>query len=183
VTTARETALQGDLVRLRPRTRDDIPHFVRWYSDPDVRHWLHMSEVTDNGIQAESTRYELTENDPTRLNLVIETLEGRPIGNIALIGINDLHGRAELGIGIGEKDCWSRGYGTDSLRVLLRHAFTELGLRRITLITDIDNERGIRSYEKAGFRKEGVLRAHRLRYGQPIDMLTMAVLRDEWETQ
>ena len=67
------------------------------------------------------------------------------------------------------------------MRVLLRHAFEELGLRRITLITDVDNERGIHAYEKVGFRREGILRSHRLRYGQPLDMLTMAVLRDEWK--
>jgi RimJ/RimL family protein N-acetyltransferase len=181
VTTAGDTALRGELVRLRPRTRDDIPLFARWYSDPDVRHWLHMSEGTDNGIEAQAVRYDLTEGDPNRLSLIIETFEGRAIGSVELIGINEMHGRAELGISIGEKDCWSRGFGTDAMRVLLRHAFSDLGLRRITLITDIDNERGIRAYENVGFRREGVLRSHRLRYGQPLDMLTMAVLRDEWK--
>jgi RimJ/RimL family protein N-acetyltransferase len=54
-------------------------------------------------------------------------------------------------------------------------------MRRVDLITDIDNERGIRCYEKCGFVREGVLRAHRLRYGQPLDMATMAVLREDWE--
>jgi RimJ/RimL family protein N-acetyltransferase len=57
-----------------------------------------------------------------------------------------------------------------------------MGLRRIGLITDADNLRGVRCYEKAGFVREGLLRAHRLRYGQPIDMLTMAVLKEDWES-
>jgi RimJ/RimL family protein N-acetyltransferase len=52
-------------------------------------------------------------------------------------------------------------------------------LRRVTLITDADNERGIRCYEKCGFVKEGVLRGHRLRHGEPLDMLAMAVLAEE----
>jgi RimJ/RimL family protein N-acetyltransferase len=127
-------------------------------------------------------RYETAEQDPTRMAWIIETLEGYPMGNVSLIGIDLAHGRAELGIGIGEQDYWGRGYGTDAIRVLLRFVFRNLGLRRITLVTDIDNERGIRCYEKAGFRREGVLRGHRLRYGQPLDMVAMAVLKEDWET-
>lgn len=85
-------------------------------------------------------------------------------------------------ISIGEKECWSAGYGTDTVRTVLRYAFNELGLRRVHLITDADNARGIRCYEKCGFVREGVLRAHRLRYGQPLDMVEMAVLREDWES-
>ena len=89
------------------------------------------------------------------------------------------HRRAELGIAIGEKGDWGRGYGTDAIRVILRFAFEVLKLRRIELITDADNERGIRAYEKCGFVCEGVLRAKRLRYGKPLDMLIMAVLSED----
>jgi RimJ/RimL family protein N-acetyltransferase len=153
---------------------------VEWLNDPEVRHWLHLSEMPPDTVESVSQRFQMMEGDPTRLTWTIETLDGRPIGTSGLIGINEMHGRAELAISIGDKEYWSQGYGTDATRAILRHGFGELGLRRITLITDIDNERGIRAYEKAGFRREGILRAHRLRYGQPLDMLTMAVLRDEW---
>src|SRR2546422_491111 len=49
------------------------------------------------------------------------------------------------------------------------------------LHSDADNARGIRGYEKCGFVREGVMRESRLRYGKPLDMLLMAVLRDEWQ--
>lgn len=171
--------LVGKLARLRPRTAADIPLFVRWYGDPDVRHWLHMSEANVPTFESEQVRFQQSESDPTRLSWIIETHEGKPIGVTALVAIDEAHGRAELGISIGEKAYWGRGYGTDAIRVLLAQAFGALGLRRITLITDVDNERGIRSYEKAGFVHEGLLRAHRLRYGRPIDMLAMAALAGE----
>jgi RimJ/RimL family protein N-acetyltransferase len=112
---------------------------------------------------------------------VIETLDGVAIGIIGLQSIDDVHGRAELGISIGEKAYWSRGYGTDAICALLRYAFGALSLRRVELITDIDNERGIRCYEKCGFVREGILRAHRLRYGEPLDMVLMAVLAGDWK--
>ena len=179
MTGAGDGRLEGELVVLRPRVEDDLPLFARWHGDPDVRHWLHMSEMPDQSLEVERQRWSVVRNDPTRVSFVIETLDGVPIGNIGLIGIDVAHRRAELGIAIGEKDHWGRGYGTDAMRVILRFAFDTLNLRRLELITDIDNERGIRAYEKCGFVREGVLRAKRLRYGEPLDMLMMSVLRED----
>lgn len=171
--------LLGKLVRLRFRTAADIPLLVQWYSDPDVLHWLGMSEAPTATYESEAARFQATEDDLTRRSWTIETREGKAIGNIALINLNDLHATAELGISVGEKAYWGRGYGTDAIRTLLAHAFGQMRLRRVWLITDADNERGIRSYEKCGFVREGLLRGHRLRYGEPLDMLSMAVMAGE----
>lgn len=179
MTVADEIRLEGELVVLRPRVDEDLPLFARWHGDPEVRHWLHMSEMPNQSLEVERQRWHIARNDPTRVSFMIETPEGAPIGNVGLVGIDAAHRRAELGIAIGEKDHWGRGYGTDAVRVLLRFAFETLDLRRIELITDIDNERGIRAYEKCGFVREGVLRAKRLRYGEPLDMLMMSVLRQD----
>ena len=179
MTVADDVRLQGKLALLRPRRDDDAAHFVRWHNDPDVRHWLHMSEAPEQTLEAERQRWNLVRSDAARVSFMIETKDGEVIGNVNLIGVDEVHGRAELGISIGEKEYWGLGYGTDAMRVLLRFAFETLNLRRIELITDIDNERGIRAYEKAGFTQEGVLRAKRLRYGKPLDMLLMSVLRED----
>ena len=179
MTVADDVRLEGELILLRPRVDEDLALFARWHGNPDVRHWLHMSEMPEQTLEIERQRWQIARNDPTRLSFVIETLDGVPIGNIVLIGVDVAHRRAELGIAIGEKGDWGRGYGTDAIRVILRYAFEVLNLRRVELITDIDNERGIRAYEKCGFVREGVLRAKRLRYGKPLDMLIMAVLNED----
>ena len=119
--------------------------------------------------------------DPWRLVWCIETEDGQPIGNLGLHAIDETHGRATLGIAIGEKDHWGRGYGTDAIRQVLGYAFRELGLRRVDLHVDEDNVRGIRCYEKCGFVREGLLRGHRLRLGEPVNCVVMAVLREDWE--
>ena len=174
-----EAVLEAMTVRLRPVEDSDLPLYVRWINDPDVRHWLHRSERPLSTLELERGRVEGMRRDPGTLVWCIEA-ERRPIGDVRLLEIDTAHGRAELGIAIGEKGCWGRGYGTDAIRLVLRHAFGELGLRRVWLITDADNARGIRCYEKCGFLHEALLRGHRLRYGLPLDMLAMGVLREEF---
>jgi len=173
--------LRGRRVFLRPLRLEDAGVETRWNADPEVVHWLHRSEDgpenRSRGAVEQKIRSVLA--DPTEVGFIIETDEGVPIGDIGLLGIHP-HGRAELSIKLGEKAYWARGYGTDAIRTLLGLAFGELALRRVTLIADADNTRGIRCYEKCGFRHEGVLREHRLRYGKPLDMVAMGVLREEF---
>jgi diamine N-acetyltransferase len=173
--------LAGRRVRLVPQRLDHVDVLTRWDADPEVRHWLHRSEDPPERLARAAVETLVREGlaDPGEVRFMIEADDGALIGQIRLIGIHP-HGRAELAILIGEKGYWSRGYGRDAILRLLRFGFEELGLRRVTLIADADNARGIRCYERCGFRHEGVLRAHRLRYGRPLDMVIMAILREEF---
>jgi RimJ/RimL family protein N-acetyltransferase len=185
--------LRGERVRLRAVRERDLPLLVRWMNDPEVRYWLHHSDRPDATVESVRGRFGLSGDAFTNMVWMIETLrvlphdpalsgqaEGRAVGHVGLLGVDQHHKRAELAISIGETDCWSRGYGTDAIRAVLRHGFEEMGLRRVDLYTDADNARGIRCYEKCGFVREGVMRERRLRYGKPLDMVLMGVLRSEW---
>lgn len=111
----------------------------------------------------------------------IRTLEGdRLVGSCGLDGHVFPHGEGFVGIGIGERELWSKGYGTDGMILILRYAFLELNLRRVALSTSEFNPRAIRSYEKAGFTHEGRVRGCIQREGRHWDMLFMGILRDEW---
>jgi RimJ/RimL family protein N-acetyltransferase len=178
-----ESVLSGERVRLRPPTELDLPLFVRWFNDSEVSYWLSLSEVPEVTLEWEREWYEETRGDPAKVVWCIESEEGQPIGNLGLQAIDETHGRATLGIAICEKAFWSRGYGTEAIRQVLRYAFAELGLRRVDLQVDEDNLRAIRCYEKCGFVREGLLRAYRLRRGQPVDLVAMAILREDWEAQ
>ena len=90
------------------------------------------------------------------------------------------HGEGWVGIGLGERDYWGNGYGTDAMRLMLRFAFDELNLWRVSLGVFAYNPRAIRSYEKAGFRREGLVRGDCRRDGQRWDSVFMGILRDEW---
>ncbi len=180
-----EAILEGDLVTLRPFRDEDVPLLHQWSNDPDVLRWLHLSEDPPElmqSLEAHRERWERIRDDPAQMSWRIDTKDALPIGELGLLAIHPSHRRAELGISIGEEPYRGRGYGTDAIRTLLRHAFGTFGLRRVQLITDEDNERGIRCYEKSGFAREGLLRQHRLRHGEPLNMMIMGALSEEWDS-
>ena len=106
--------------------------------------------------------------------------DDRLLGDADLSVINWGSRDAFVGIGIGEREFWGKGYGTDAMRLLLRYAFTELNLRRVSLNVFEFNERAIRSYEKVGFRLEGRERQVMQREGRRWDLIDMGILREEW---
>jgi RimJ/RimL family protein N-acetyltransferase len=159
-----------------------LPSFVRWFNDPEVRYWLTISDSPDLTMEKEWEWFEGLRADTARVVWCIEA-EGKPVGTLGLHEIDETHGRATLGIAIGEKEYWGRGYGREAIGRALAYGFGELELRRIDLNVDQDNERGIRCYEACGFQREGLLRAYRLRRGRPVSGVVMSVLREEFEGQ
>lgn len=173
--------LEGEKVRLRPIEREDLPRFVRWFADPEVRR--HLLVYLPFSLTQEERWYEELQERLRRSEsvvLALETLDGLHIGNIGLHEIDWKNRHAELGIVIGEKAYWGQGYGTDAIRTLLRLAFEEMNLHRVYLVVDEDNLRAIRCYEKCGFREEGRLREAVFREGQYHDQLVMSVLQAEF---
>ena len=173
----------GRSVRLRAVTREDLPRFVEWFSDPDVRRYLDMY-LPFSLAQEERWFDNLLERMEKRETVMftIETGEDDArIGNISLFDVNWKDRHAELGITIGDQDYWSRGYGTDAIRTMLELAFYQMNLHRVALRVHADNARAIRAYEKVGFRHEGSLRESVFREGIYYDMVVMGILDREFE--
>ncbi len=173
----------GDLVRLAPLDRANLPAFKRWFRDYEVQRFLGMVPVpyTD---EREEEWFEQAVRAVDQYNFSIRTLaEDVLIGNCGLFNISAKNHSAEFGIVIGEKECWGKGYGTDATRAMLRFAFQELNLNRVGLMVFSFNVRAIRAYEKAGFVQEGCLRQALFREGAYHDEVLMSVLREEWLAQ
>ena len=173
----------GEKVRLRPIERDDLPRFVAWFADPEVRR--HLLVYLPFSLAQEERWFEDLQGRLERqemLVLAIETAEGVHIGNLGLHAIDWKNRNAELGILIGDKAYWNQGYGTDAIRTLLGLAFREMNLHRVFLRVDADNARGIRCYEKVGFRRDGTLRDAVFKEGRYLDQHVMSILRAEFET-
>lgn len=125
---------------------------------------------------------DLDKDNSNEVFFMIRSLDGeQPIGFVALFDLYWNHGDALIGIGLGDREYWSKGYGTDAMQTLLRYAFTEMNLRRLTLLVFDYNLRAIRSYEKSGFVNEGTVRSVMQREGRRWDWHFMGILKEEWE--
>jgi RimJ/RimL family protein N-acetyltransferase len=174
--------IYGNRIRLRHIEREDLPLFVKWLNDPEVRQGLAMF-LPLSMVEEEDWFEKLLKRPAEEHPLVIEAQNGEQwsvIGNLGLFGIDWKNRQAELGIFIGDKAYWNKGYGTEAVRLLLKHGFQTLNLHRIFLRVYTNNPRAIRSYEKAGFIHEGRLRQAEFREGEYLDVLLMGVLRPEW---
>lgn len=170
----------GQKTRLRAIEREDLPTFVRWFNDPEVRQYLAM--YMPMSLADEEKWFERQLEDQNSRVFAIETEEGVHIGNIGLHNIDWKNRRAILGIVIGEKEYWGQGYGSDAIMALLGFAFGEMNLHRVYLTVYDYNHRAIRCYEKCGFRHEGRLREAHFSSGQYHDELMMGILQEEFET-
>lgn len=175
---------RGELVRFtleEPETR--VKAEARWQRDTE------FNRLADSGPSSLASERKIKEwfdkqaeegFKPDRYSFSVRTLaEDKYIGFLGL-WVNLIHGEAWVGLGIGEREYWGKGYGTDMMKLCLQFAFMELGLERVSLGLHEYNPRALRSYEKSGFRMEGRTRGDIMREGRHSDTLWMGILRDEW---
>ncbi len=175
--------IEGDRIRFRGVEREDLAIFVEWLSDPEVRNGLSMHLPMSNAREEnwfEDMLKRPIDEHPLLIEAQIEENWQR-IGNLGLFSIDWRLGEAEVGIMIGAKEHWNKGYGTEAMLLLLRHAFETLNLHRVFLRVFENNLGAIRSYEKAGFVHEGRLRDANFQDGEYKDVLMMSILEPEWK--
>lgn len=177
--------IYAERIRLRGVEREDIPLFIGWLNDPEVIEnlviYLPIS-TSDETHWFEKLAGLPQEEKP--LAIEIRADQGwRLIGNSGFHNIEWRNHSAGIGLFIGDKSVWNKGYGTETVRLLLKHGFETLNLNRIYLRVYEPNKRAIRAYEKAGFVLEGRLRQARYKNGQYQDEFIMSVLRSEWDAR
>lgn len=173
--TAADLRLEGELTVLRQKRASDAEADYAWRTDPEL---ARLDATTPLRMSLrEYVRYfrdELEYPSPWSVRLAIDTRDGVHIGNCMYYDINDDERHAELGIMIGERDYWDRGYGSDALSTVLRHIFTDTPLERVYLHTLDYNVRAQRAFRHVGFKDVGPVR----RDGHSF--LMMEVFRKEW---
>lgn len=137
---------------LREKRLGDAHNDYRWRTDSELARFdaARPFAATYHDYLA-LYRDELAYPSPYRRSLAIEDLDGRHIGNAMYYNIDAVRREAEIGITIGERDCWSQGYGSDAVRTLVGHIVRTRGFRRVYLKTLDWNARAQSCFEKAGF--------------------------------
>lgn len=175
---------RGDLVRLvRAEPEDAMKKMAGWECDSEYKRLMDDDPVhliSEKKLSQKTSEMEEKEKDKLFILYVKTLADNRLIGFVDLYIYAPFHREAWVGIGLGEKEFWGKGYGTDAMRLALRFAFQELNMFRVSLDVFEYNPRAIRSYEKAGFVLEGRSRQSICRDGKRYDLLIMGILRDEW---
>ena len=170
--------ISGSKVRLRGKKLTDVRNDYRWQSDPELSRLdgappltvsfpVYILDYTDS----------IHRPGPNRYPMAIETLDGKHIGNFTCYDIDDDRGETQLGIMIGEKDYMDKGYGTDAVRTVVNHVFSNADLNRIYLKTLDWNYRAQKCFQNCGFTMCGKLS----RNGKTF--LFMDIGREYWEKQ
>jgi diamine N-acetyltransferase len=185
----------GERIRFRAVERDDLPTFVRWLNDPDVRQGILIhhpfSQAEEENWYDGMIKHPIDEHVMgIEVRLPIEQAgeisaqrgeeHWKLIGSLAFTNIDWRNRSSEFGIMIGEKTYWNQGYGTEAVCLLIKHGFNTLNLNRIFLHVFENNSRAIRAYEKAGFVHEGRERQAEFKDGRYIDVLLMSILKGEF---
>jgi len=175
--------IRGEKVWLRPTEPSDVIHDSQYAGDAEVGHFLGaktpMSKAAAERFSAEI--FSQNQQDQNSYGYAICLLgTEESIGTVFLRNVDKVNGSGIVGIFIGDRRYLGQGYGTDALNALVDFGFGELRLERIELEVFDFNERAVRSYQKAGFQTDAVMRRARFHRGTHHDVHIMSILRDDW---
>lgn len=165
-----------------PYRRSDLTGILSWTNDTEATRYL--TEIFDQPYTEKNgedfLNYALSGGSERMMFVMADPVTEEYWGQISLERISRRDGTAEVGVVLAKEEHRGKGIGREALSLLLRYAFDALGLRRVELTVFAENSRARLCYLKAGFIEEGVARQKTWKNGKFHDIVSMAVLRDEW---
>ncbi|MBI4282876.1 MAG: GNAT family N-acetyltransferase [Chloroflexi bacterium] len=165
-------------ITIREKRLTDAQNDYQWEKDPELA-YLDAAPVTTTSFSRYLLDYTEELHNPffNCQRFAIDTLDGEHIGNCSYYNINQSRGDAELGIMIGNRDYWDKGYGVAVVSALVDHIFSQTNLKRIYLKTLSSNIRAQKCFCKCGFTTYG----HSARDG--FSFMLMEIYRDQWQKE
>ena len=178
---------EGTLVRLGPIDHETDPEIeARWTHNAAFMRMMHTDPIRPLSVFQVKKRYEELEKKieerNNRFHFCIRAIaDNRLLGFCDMKYISWPNGSAYLQMGVGAAEDQRKGYGFEALRMLMRYAFSELNLYRLTAVVPEYNEPAIAFFSKAGFTEEVRRRQALARDGRRWDDLNFGLLVDEWK--
>lgn len=168
----------GKRIILRPIMRKDVKKCLVWMNDLEITQYV-TRFFPASEIEEEEwiEKIHKRENDIT---LAIELKNSIYIGNVGIHAIRWKDKIGTIGICIGEKKYWGKGYGKETLDLIIQYAFNTLNLRKLCLSVFDFNKRAYKCYLKCGFKEEGRRKEQYFRNGKYNDEILMGIFRSDW---
>jgi RimJ/RimL family protein N-acetyltransferase len=170
--------LEGEKVRLRPICDGDTDLIVAWRNNPAVRENFIFRQTFTSQMHRAWMETKVATGDVVQYIIEDRTDGFRPVGSVYYRDLDDVHESAEYGIFIGEDSARGKGLGSETAKLFVKFGLKYLELHRISLRVLAGNDSACRSYEKAGFVREGVFRDMVKLDGVYRDVIFMAILSD-----
>jgi ribosomal-protein-alanine N-acetyltransferase len=177
--------IHGERVTLRPVLRSDMEALRRWNDDSEVMRNFggSMPLVAEGQFKDDFGPHGAFSKFERAGEFIICDEATRPIGQLGFFDYNPESRRADVWVLLGEKDVWSKGYGSDAMIAFSNWFFNQKGGHRLWLTVHGDNVRAQRAYEKVGFVREGAWREHEYVDGRWVDEHLYGLLRPEYNAR
>ena len=171
--------IEGERVYLSPMCVEDALKYTKWMNDFKVTDKINASQ---NLVTVESEREWLEKNSKVGnfQYAIVKQENDELIGNCSLHDLDFINGRATVGIFIGDEENRGKGYGSETLELLLSYGFNHLNLNNIMLTVYSFNTPAIACYKKVGFKETGRRREAYFKNNERYDEIYMDILRNEF---
>lgn len=174
--------LTGDICYLSPCSLEDAEKWAQWDTDLAVTIPLGDEAYVPTSLEKAQEMLSSALKNREHVFSIVDLATSAVIGRGMLFNVDHVNRTAMLGIVIGEKEYWGRGYGQEATRLLVEYGFDLLNLNSIMLGTFEFNQRAIHCYEKVGFREIGRRRQARIIGGRKYDAILMDIVAEEFES-
>jgi RimJ/RimL family protein N-acetyltransferase len=175
--------LKGLQVYLQPYDEKDIKSFLEWVNDPECRHYARnmfpQTFESEKKWIAEQSIY-TQKADAIGFGIWLAE-EQRIIGSIGLFGLDYSGGNCWMGLEIGDKKCWGKGYATDAGALILDYAFGELGMHKVIVGIYSPNKGSQGVARKLGFKLVGTSKEEVFVDGHYVDGFVYELFSHEWK--
>jgi RimJ/RimL family protein N-acetyltransferase len=180
--------LETKRLLLKAHTLENIERMNRWSNDAILSYYDDDGPEDSEVVPIENTKKYIerviTEDDDSIIRFGIHNKEDNSLIGFCMIAFIDHYNKScMIGMTLGEKEEWGKGYGREVLNEIIRYCFEDLNMNRIGAEIYSFNERSIKMFENAGFIKEGIIRQLVYKRNKFEDEYMYGLLRGEWKVQ
>jgi len=171
--------IDSERIYLREVRQDDVTEsYYRWMNDPQVTQYTENHYYPNSMESLKKYVKDKQENNHEIFLAIIVKNNNKHIGNIKLGPINWIYRIADIGVLIGERDYWGKGYATEAIGLITEYAFNVLGLHKLTAGSIGLNEGSVKAFQKNNFKIEGVRKKHAFINGSYVDAILLGLVNE-----